>query len=180
MGARSTALAGDPETKLPEWQITVAYDDHSARDRAMNLVHSLQNRFKGELILSCTWWKFRYLLDPEIAMVARHYLVAAQIIVFATDAPGLFSLPVMNWIESWAAARNRTAGVLVPLMGSANIPSQLYSTKHFYLRNVAERAGLDYLHQRMPIEECDRLGESQSLPRELGAFRTDPSPTSHK
>jgi hypothetical protein len=52
---------------------------------------------------------------------------------------------VMNWIESWAAARGKPGGLLVPLIGSPNIPAQLYSTKHFYLRHVAERAKMDYL-----------------------------------
>ena len=167
MSTRTLTDADPPEIDLPEWQIAVAYEDHSARDRAMNLVHGLQHRFENELILSCTWWKFRYLLDPDIALVARHYAAAAHIIVFATDAPGLFSLPVMTWIESWAATRDRTAGVLVPLMGSANIPSQLYSTKHFYLRNVAERAGLDYLPHRMLLEGMERLGASQPYSREI-------------
>lgn len=128
-----------------EWPIAVVYDDPLTRDRAMQLVQTLQKRFAGDIAFSCTWWRFRYLNDPDIALVARHYACAADIVVFSTDSPGLFSLPVMNWIESWAAARRKSSGVLVPLLGSPNIPSQLFSTKHFYLRHVAERSGMDYL-----------------------------------
>jgi hypothetical protein len=139
--SKRTLAPGEPS----EWQIAVVYDDPLTRDRAMQLVQMLQNRFAGDIAFSCTWWRFRYLNDPEIALVARHYACAAEIVVFSTDSPGLFPLPAMNWIESWAAARRKSGGVVVPLLGSPNIPSQLFSTKHFYLRHVAERSGMDYL-----------------------------------
>lgn len=128
-----------------EWPVAVVYDDPHSRSRAMRLTHMLEKRFADDITFCCTWWRFRYLEDPDIALVARHYACAADIVVFSTDSPGLFSLPVMNWIESWAAARRRTGGVVVPLLGSPNIPSQLFSTKHFYLRHVADRCGMDYL-----------------------------------
>ncbi len=128
-----------------EWPVAIVYDDSHTRDRAMRLMQTLQARFARDLVFSCSWWRFRYLEDPDIALVARHYACAARIVVFSTDAPGLFSLPVMNWIESWAASRPRASGVLVPLLGSPHIPSQLFSTKHFYLRHVADRSGMDYL-----------------------------------
>jgi len=137
-----TMLAG---SERAEWPIAVVYDDPYTRNRAMRLVQVLQQHFEGDLAFSCSWWRFRYLEDPDIALVARHYACAADIVMFATDAPGLFSLPVMNWIESWAAARRKPTGVVVPMLGSPNIPSQLFSTKHFYLRHVAARAGMDYL-----------------------------------
>jgi len=143
-----------------EWPIAVVYDDPLTRDRAMQLVQTLQKRFAGDIAFSCTWWRFRYLDDPDIALVARHYACAADIVVFSTDSPGLFSLPVMNWIESWAAARRKLGGVLVPLLGSTNIPSQLFSTKHFYLRHVAERSGMDYLPSSVIAAE-----ESPSAPK---------------
>jgi hypothetical protein len=139
--SKRTVTTGEPS----EWPIAVVYDDSLTRNRAMQLVRMLQKRFAGDIAFSCTWWRFRYLNDPDIALVARHYACAADIVVFSTDSPGLFSLPVMNWIESWAAARRKSGGVLVPLLGSPNIPSQLFSTKHFYLRHVAERSGMDYL-----------------------------------
>lgn len=145
----STQLEHDEATpaneEAAEWPIAVVYDDPLTRTRAMRLLQMLQERFAGDIAFSCTWWRFRYLEDPDIALVARHYACAADIVVFSTDSPDLFPTPVMNWIESWAAARRKRNGVLVPLLGSPNIPSQLFSTKHFYLRHVAARAGMDYL-----------------------------------
>lgn len=132
-------------TETVEWQIAVAYEDAHARDRSMHLVQTMQRHFGEEILFSCTWWKFRYFEDPDIALVARHYASAADIVVFCTDSPGLFSLPVMNWIESWAAARRKPGGLLVPLIGSPNLPPQLYATKNFYLRHVADRTKMDYL-----------------------------------
>jgi hypothetical protein len=145
MSTRLVIGEGAFATETVEWQVAVAYEDSRARDRSMHLVHTLQESFGEEILFSCSWWKFRYLADPDIALVARHYASAADIVVFCTDSPGLFSLSVMNWIESWAAARRRAGGLLVPLIGSPNIPIQLYSTKHFYLRHVADRTRMDYL-----------------------------------
>lgn len=144
------ATSLDPGT---EWNVMIAYEDRRSRDRAMALLNLLEQRFANELTFSCTWWKFRYLADPDISMVARHYAIAADIMIFSSGAPGLFSLPVMNWIESWAAGRTKNSGVLVPLIGSPNIPPQLYSTKHFYLRSVADRARLDYLPQSVLLAD---------------------------
>lgn len=145
MNAHSPPPPGAATASLAECRVAVAYEGVYERDRVMRLLQTLGQRFTDELIFSCTWWKFRYLRDPDIALVARHYASAADIVIFATDAPGLFPLPVMNWIESWVAARGKTGGLLVPLIGSPNLPAQLYSTKLFYLRHVAERSKLDYL-----------------------------------
>lgn len=147
-----------------EWQVAVAYDDPITRDRAMRLVQRLEQNFEGEIGFSTTWWRFRYLGDPEIALVARHYASAADIIIVSTDAPGLFPLAIMNWIESWAAARSKPGGVLVPLIGSPHIPSQLFSTKLFYLRHVADRARMDFLPQSAIPAVLDGHAPNNPLP----------------
>jgi hypothetical protein len=160
-GMTSSLHSGDRETTVSgEWQVVVVYDDGHSRARALQLVHSMERQFKGDLAFSCSWWRFRFLNDPAIALVARHYACAADIIIFASSTTGLFPLPVMNWIESWASSRRKGAGLLVPLIGSPHIPTQLYSTKHFYLRHVAERSRMDYL----PPLKSDPV--SRPLPRE--------------
>lgn len=164
-------LAG-AETNAAEWAIAVVYDDPHTRGRAMRLVQTLQKNFEGDLAFSCTWWRFRYLEDPDIALVARHYACAADIVVFSTDAPGLFSLSIMNWIESWAAARRKPSGVLVPMLGSPNIPNQLFSTKHFYLRHVAARSGLDYL----PPSLIDQPPVGLRPPAQTSTSNVQPTP----
>lgn len=155
--ARTKELTTVPTEEHTEWQIAIAYDIPAARDRAMRLSQSLQKKFSDEIIISCTWWRFRYLEDPDIALVARHYATAADIIIFSTNAAGLFPLQVMNWIESWASARRKPHGLLVPLIGSPNIPAQVYSTKLFYLRHVADRAKMEFLTQSAIEANLDQL-----------------------
>lgn len=161
-----------PLEEHTEWQLAIAYDVPAARDRAMHLSQSLQKKFSGEITFSCTWWRFRYLEDPDIALVARHYATAADIIIFSTNAAGLFPLPVMNWIESWASARRKPHGLLVPLIGSPNIPAQVYSTKLFYLRHVADRANMEFLTQNAFETNLENLSPSHSVQNP-----TDPGPT---
>ncbi|GEM_PF-2069452 len=62
----------------------------------MTLIGKLEKRFTADIDFACTWWKFRYLMDQDIAMIARHYAASADIVIFATDTPGLFPLPVMQ------------------------------------------------------------------------------------
>lgn len=169
----TSARTRDEETTLDqeptEWQLAVAYDAPDARDRAMRLCEALKRNFAGEIIISCTWWRFRYLEDPDIALVARHYASAADIIMFSTNTTGLFPLSVMNWIESWAAARRKSHGLLVPLIGSPNIPAQVYSTKLFYLRHVADRANMEFLTQSTIEGGMDQLAHKTR--REASAHR---------
>lgn len=143
--ARTMDAAARSGEEPTEWQLVIAYDTPEARNRAMRLSQSLERNFGDEMVISCTWWRFRYLEEPDIALVARHYATAADIIIFSTNATGLFPLPVMNWIEAWASARSKPHGLLVPLIGSPNIPAQVYSTKLFYLRHVADRSNMEFL-----------------------------------
>ena len=128
-----------------ECRIMVVYEDDPTRERAMTLVGHLKQRFDEEMEVASTWWKFRYLMSKDISMVARHYAASADIMIFASDSPGLFPLAIMKWIESWTKRRSRDGGVLVPLIGSPYIPQSLYTTKLLYLRNIASDACLDYL-----------------------------------
>lgn len=148
----------DKSTRYETWEasecrIIVTYDDDLTRERALMLIGHLEKRFHADIDFSCTWWKFRYLTDDDIAMVARHYAASADIVIFASDAPGLFPLSIMRWIDSWTERRSKDEGVMVPLIGSPHIPESLYSTKRFYLRRVADRAGLDYLPQSMLLPD---------------------------
>ena len=140
----------DTEIKAAsECRIIVAYEDNTTRERAMTLLGPLPTRFDQEIGFAVTWWKFRYLQDPDISLVARQYAASADIVVFASDLPGLFPLSIMNWIESWTEKRSKDGGVLVPLIGSPHIPAELYTTKLFYLKHIANRAGLDFLPQSL-------------------------------
>jgi len=147
----------EPKAISTEWQLAICYDDAPARARALHLATHLHQHFEQDLVLSFTWWRFRYLEDPEIALVARHYAIAADIIVFSTSTPDLFPLPVLNWIESWIPARRRLHGLLVPLLGSRHIPAQIYSTNYFYLRHVADRASMDFLAPRAVEADWEML-----------------------
>lgn len=153
-------------TVASECRIIVAYEDNSTRERAMTLLGHLTKRFDQEIGFEVTWWKFRYLQDPEISLVARQYAASADIVIFASDLPGLFPLSIMNWIESWTEKRSKDGGVLVPLIGSQHIPAELYSTKRFYLKHIADRAGLDYLPQSLVEQEKPHI-PIPTLPDEL-------------
>ena len=154
-------------------RIIVAYEDNSTRDRAMSLIGHLQQDFEQEISFEVTWWKFRYLQDPEISLIARHYAASADIVVFASDLPGLFPLSIMNWIESWTEKRSKDGGVLVPLIGSPHIPRELYTTKRFYLKHIAERAGLDFLPPSV-AESKEPAIPIPTIPDEINQAILDP------
>ena len=65
---------------------------------------------------------------------------------------------IKTWIESWLACRDEREGILAGLLG-AGVGCALEVPQQLYLRQVAHRAGMDYLTQvPQSISRC--LAES--------------------
>lgn len=123
----------------------VIYEDTATRDRAIHLCDSLVRNFWSDLSIEFTWWKFDYLRDAEISRLAAEAAAPADLVLFSAHARKELPPSVESWIESWLRRREDRPAALVALIGLATDQFKGLSPIHIYLRDVAERARMDYL-----------------------------------
>ncbi len=143
--------------------VVVLFETEAGRQQAIQALDQLVAREWCEHGFATGWSSLAELKDPgmgaEMAAKAR----AADIVIFAVDAAEDFDLGTLGWIERWIGQCDRQReGALVGLV--TNGPN--YCTdKEVFLRNVAAKAGLDYL-TRLP----DRIMGSSVIPDSLNSF----------
>ncbi len=125
----------------------VVYEDKRTRERALRLSDALLRRFWSDIEFNFSWWRFDYLGDPGLANDAREAAVRSDWILFSAHGGRELPLTVRNWIESWSNKRVNPAGALVALIGTEDDSLKGTTPIHIYLREVAQRAGLDYFSQ---------------------------------
>jgi hypothetical protein len=132
-------LADDP------WSVAVAYEDTGSRERALNLCHHLVQGFRSEIEFAFTWWRFRYLQDPDIAQAAAQAAATADILLFSASNCSELPAEVRDWTELWVPMRTTGEGVLLVLSEEAEGIELAASPLYRFLRNLARRASMDCL-----------------------------------
>jgi hypothetical protein len=125
--------------------VVVTYEDKATRDRAMLLCDQLVQNLWEDIDLEFSWCKFDYLRDPRIATAATAAASRADLIIFSAHASSSLPPEVRNWIEAWTNQRQDREGALVALIEAASHPINGATPTHLYLRDVADRARMDYL-----------------------------------
>jgi hypothetical protein len=136
----------DMEAKMT-WSVLVIYQNAEAREQSVKFCDHLIERFWSRYEFDATWWSFDALEDLRSAREASAKACEADLIVFATQPSREISAVVKQWVESWIGQRGDREGALVGLMDPGVGITGLLADKFVYLRNVAHRAGMDYLTQ---------------------------------
>ena len=146
--------------------LAVVYEDAPARDLAIRLCDGLARKFEKELDFEFTWWRFKYLSEPEIARQAGRAVAAADLIIVSIHSGDDFPLEVKAWFDGWLSKRALSEGALVLVRAPGDEEGQILS-QEAYFRLVAQRANLDYLP--FPLagptpRSTDRLREDAFVP----------------
>jgi hypothetical protein len=131
--------------------IVVVYEDTSTRDRCIRICDHLETELGREIDFVFSWWKFDYLGDPFLSAEATAAAAQSDMVIVSAHAGGKLPSTVEAWIEAWTAKRNGKPGALVALVGMVEDPMTGLTPRHYYLKNVAERVGMDYLHQEVVV-----------------------------
>ena len=126
--------------------IVTVYEDTATRDRAIRICDHLETELGSEVGFNFSWWKFDYLGDPFLSAEAMAAATQSEMMVVSAHGGEKLPSAVEVWFEAWAAKRGGKPGALVAL-GMAEDPMTGLTPRHYYLKNVAERVGMDYLHQ---------------------------------
>jgi hypothetical protein len=141
-----------PTTKSGEetWSVMVLYEDKPTRDRAMALCDRLVKDFWSDVEFDFHWWRTDFLDDPRMAQTAAADATASDIFIFSSSPETGLSPMSLKWFEDWSGKREARAGMFLDLPGAAASASQSVQQKHVRLREVAERAHLDYFNRIPP------------------------------
>lgn len=93
------------------------------------------------------WRSSSRLDEPKFADETAQLAMAADIVVFTGPAENGFAPESKLWIERWISKRDEREGAIVGIFISRTAPPQEKSgtQKEIYLRQIALRAGMDYL-----------------------------------
>jgi len=143
----------------------IVSEDDAKRKEAVTFCDQLVERFWAENEFELTWTSFHDLSDQLAARNLAGKAVQADIIVFACSADSNLPKSVESWMEAWAAQREDREGLIVTLNEPSVPASRKLPEKFVFLRNLAHRAGMDYL-TRMPQEI------TRSLPDSIESYTT--------
>jgi hypothetical protein len=125
--------------------VAVLYEDTESRERAVTLSHHLVQRFWKEIDFSFSWWRFRYLSDPQLSEEAAEAASRCDVLVFAALADGSPASEVQEWFTLWDSRRSGQPGVLVPLLHPDDPETLSASSWMVELEELAGRTALDCL-----------------------------------
>ena len=159
-----------PEMNSPKtegwFSVVVAYEDRHARDRMVHIYDNVTAGLADEIELHFTWWRFDLLTDPELFAEAVRSAVEAEMIVFSAHAGSEFPRQVRKWVDVWTKQRANRSGALAALIGLDEDARSGITPRHLYLRQVAERAQMDYLsHAVVPLPDEQRVSVDSILNR---------------
>jgi hypothetical protein len=103
-------------------------------------------------ISEMNWWSFHLLGHSIAGRDAARKAASADVVVFAMGAEGDLPDEIKLWIENWLNKRGEREGALVGLLAREGPSPDLAPFREIYLRNVARRAGMDYLCHAAPTE----------------------------
>lgn len=126
--------------------VAVVYEDPIAREEAVGFCDHLVEQFWNQFSFDIGWCSFTSLLEADSIAQATRKAADADWIIFAARPEGEMPFYVRAWIETWLKERGEREGVLVSL-GAGTGPASETADKPLYLRQVAHRAGMDYLTQ---------------------------------
>lgn len=154
-----------PSATLDEetWSVVVLYEDTPTRDRAMILCHRLVKNFWSDVEFDFHWWRTDFLDDPRMARIAAADAIASDIFIFSSAQESSLSPAFLKWFENWSREREAREGLLLDLTDATAQPSQVVQQKQARLREIAERAHLDYCNRLPPRFDGAMLNSRQNV-----------------
>ena len=147
------------------FEVAVVYEDTPARERAVALCQHLIQDFDEEIDFDFTWWKFRYLQDPQISRAAFRSASIADLLIFASTSGREPPASVKEWIDRWLSNKQDQECALLSLVGDAGEADLERLPAFSYARNVAWRGHMDFLPNARPscqpgsLRAIDRIRE---------------------
>ena len=143
--------------------VVVLYEGPAPREHALGFCNNLAGRHRDEIDLEVHWWSFTLLANSALARDAMSKAANADMVVFAMNYDQDLPREIKLWVEGWLEKRGQLEGALVGLVDRRHDPAEIACLKEVYLRQVAHRAGMDYLSESPPTE-------ARAIPNSLESY----------
>lgn len=142
------------------WSVIAVYGGARARETAVSFCETLVDRFWSRFDFDVNWLSFEMLANNPSCQEGARKAAEADLIVFATETREGLPRHVQSWIEKWLEDRREREGALAALQAEDLAFGD--STARRYLRQVAHRAGMDFLtevpeHIHDPFEDSPEV-----------------------
>jgi hypothetical protein len=149
------------EPKYP-FDLLVAYEDNTTRDRALRLYDHLAQQLLDDYDFQCTWWKLDHLRSSTLRDQASDAAAEANMIILSVREGLELSPNVRTWIESWIGKRDSRKSALVALVGGRNQHDPGASPVVHYLQRVARQGKMDFFAHAFDLPQAE--GEAVPSP----------------
>jgi hypothetical protein len=128
------------------FKVIIAYQTLDDGIRAV----SMANRLGAQCEMTMDVWKWSILQHKDASAVASQTARDADMIIIASQSNGNVPTHLMTWIESWMESQSGKGSALVALLGpKSEFPGEPCPLR-IYLRDVAEKAGMDFICNSNP------------------------------
>jgi hypothetical protein len=138
--------ASEWEPKFP-FDLVVAYEDTSTRQRALQIYDHLAQQLLNDYDFQCSWWKFDHLQNATLRSRAADAAVEANMIILSIRAQPEISPLQRAWMEDWIPRRDGSKAALVALIAGAGTPGNETAPLLAYLQNAARLGRMDFFTQ---------------------------------
>ncbi len=150
--------------------VVVVYESTGIREHAVRFCEKIGHEPAAGPLIETDWWSFKFLNHPASANDAALKAASADVVVFAMDAQGDLPEEIKLWIERWLGQRGEREGALVGLLAREDVHHEMVPFREIYLRNIAHRAGMDYLSHAAPTVKRAIPDSLDSFSRRAGAM----------
>lgn len=132
------------------WSVVAIYQDEQTRARAVAVCDQLVGRFWAQIEFQFQWVEFDKLTAPVVSGDAATASAGADIVVCAVRAEEQIPPHVATWFDEFVRLRARREGAFIALVGWEGDPLDKRLPRLCWLREVARRAGMDFLSEAAP------------------------------
>jgi len=152
------------EPKYP-FDLVVAYEDATTRNRAMQLYDHLAQQLLDDYDFQCSWWKLDHLSNPGICEQAADAAAEANMVIVSVR--GDHGLPTVfnRWLEGWLSRRGDQKSALVVLLGDKGQPGDQSRRLQSQLQQVARQARMDFFAHAYDLPEPGAPYSAESFPQ---------------
>ena len=151
------------EPKFP-FDLVVAYEDTSTRNRAIHLYDHLAQQLIDDYDFQCTWWKMDLLVNRTLLEQAADATAEANMIIVAVRAGSELPRIAREWIDAWTPRKDTRKSALVALIGGLGQESH-DSAIQTQLEKIAHQTHMDFFAHEFELTDTGVTTASQQTGR---------------
>jgi len=125
----------------PQFKMVMIYEDEITRNQALRIYEHLLQRIENICRLETYRWDMK---NPEGLEALFEAVTMANIIFVTGRDTSELPVEVQNAVESGLSMKRVEKSALVALLGRASVEDRAPSALHLYLKETAQRTGLDF------------------------------------